>query len=389
MIYLDNNATTKIDPRVLEAIAQCWASGPLNASSQHGLGRAARNRLDEAISQLGGLLQADVDSPSGDALILTSGGTEANNLAIGGIGDPAAPLVISSIEHPSVLAAAAAQAAAGRSVRVIPVGADGVIDLEAAEQMIAGAQPRPGLVSVMAANNETGVVQPLAAVAAICRTAGVPLHSDAAQWIGKLPFSFAACGATAVTLAAHKFHGPVGIGALVVRAGAKVRPQLHGGDQQLAHRPGTEPVALAVGMAEALRLASEALPESQTRLRQYRDRLEQGLGDAAEGLVVHGGAAERLPGTSCLSFPGIDRQTMLLALDVAGVACSSGSACASGSSQPSPVLRAMAVDPALVDGALRFSFSRFSTAEDTEQAIAIICRQYNRLRKKTAVEKPA
>lgn len=387
MIYLDNNATTQLAPEVAEAMARCWASGPLNPASQHAAGRAARNQLDQALSQIGQLLGADVDSPAGDALILTSGGTEANNLALSGIGDPAGPLVISSIEHPSVMAAARSQAAGGRPLRVIPVDAHGVVDLEAARQLIVEQTPRPALVSVMAANNETGVIQPLEPIAAWCRSVGANLHVDAVQLIGKLPFHFAQLDAAAVTLAAHKFHGPVGVGALLVRAGVEVRPQIHGGDQQLGRRGGTEPVALAVGMATALQLAVETQAETAIRTAAYRDALEAELGKRLEDLVVHGAGAPRLPSTSCLSFPGVDRQAMLLALDFAGIACSSGSACASGSSQPSPVLLAMGASPAQVDSALRFGFSRFSTAEEVQQSVEIISRRYNRLSKKRMVEK--
>lgn len=387
MIYLDNNATTQLAPEVADAMARCWASGPLNPSSQHAAGRAARNQLDQALSQIGQLLGADIDSPAGDRLILTSGGTEANNLALCGIGDPAGPLVISSIEHPSVMATARNQAANGRPLRVIPVDSSGVIDLEAARELIVEQAPRPALVSVMAANNETGVIQPLEPIADWCRSVGAALHVDAVQLIGKLPFDFAQLGAAAVSLAAHKFHGPVGVGALLVRSGVEVRPQIYGGDQQLGRRGGTEPVALAVGMATALQLAVETQAETAKRVAGYRDALETGLRQQLKEVVIHGGKAPRLPSTACLSFPGVDRQTMLLALDFAGIACSSGSACASGSSQPSPVLLAMGVPPEQVDSALRFGFSRFSTTADVQQSVEIISRHYNRLSKKRMVEK--
>ena len=270
---------------------------------------------------------------------------------------------------------------------MIPVDSSGLVDLVAARELIAEQTPRPALVSVMAANNETGVLQPLGQIAELCRLVGVPLHVDAVQMIGKLPFDFAQVDAAAITLAAHKFHGPVGVGALLVRAGVEVQPQIYGGDQQLNRRGGTEPVALAVGMAAALRLAIETQAETAARTAECRDRLETGLGQRLEGLVVHGAAAPRLPSTACLSFPGVDRQTMLLALDFAGIACSSGSACASGSSQPSPVLLAMGVPAAQVDSALRFGFSRYSTSAEVDQAVDIISRHYNRLSRKRVVEK--
>jgi cysteine desulfurase len=389
MIYLDNNATTELDRRVAASMLEVWQSGPLNASSQHAAGRSARNRLDDAISHLGQLLGADVDSPGGDSLTLTSGGTEANNLAIGGIGDPALPLVVSAIEHPSVLQCASNQAASGRVVRVIPVDSSGVIDLDAAADLIAGANPRPSLVSVMAANNETGVIQPIEPLAAICSRAAVPLHVDATQAVGKLAIDFSQLGIAALTATAHKFHGPAGIGVLLVRSGTAVRPLMHGGEQQLGKRPGTEAVALAVAMAMALRIAIESRAEATALMNACRDHLETTLCGEFPEIVIHGSGVLRLPGTSCISFPRVERQTMLMALDVAGVCCSSGSACASGSSQPSHVLTAMGAPRPLVDTALRFGFSRLSTLQDSHQATAAISRCYGRLGQKKAVEKSA
>jgi cysteine desulfurase len=386
MIYLDNNATTRLDPEVAEAMGRVWALGPLNPSSQHRAGRRARNLLDEAISEIGRGLGADVDSPGGDSLVLTSGGTEANSLAVLGIGDPAGPLVISALEHPSVLEPARAEAQAGREVRLIPLTSAGQIDMAVARELILARTPRPALVSVMSANNETGVLQPIAELAELCREAAILLHVDATQTVGKLPLDFDALGLAALSAAAHKFHGPVGIGLLLVRSGVSLRPALRGGEQQLGKRAGTEPVGLAVGMATALTIALRQLDASATRMRQCRDRLETGLLSDFPDLVIHGAAAPRLPGTSCVSFPGADRQAMLMALDIAGVACSSGSACASGSSRPSHVLAAMGVARELIDTALRFGFSRFSTADDADRAVELISRQYRRLRDKSVVE---
>ncbi len=390
MIDFDHNATTPLDPRVAEAIATCWASGPLNASSQHRLGRRARFLLDDAISRIGRVLGADLDSPGGDQLILTSGGTESNNLALLGIGEPAGRLVISQIEHPSIVAAAAAQASRGRPVASIPVSSDGRIDLARAEEIIQLAGSQPSLVSVMAANNETGVIQPIEELARLCSRAAVPLHVDATQVVGKLPFSFSQSGIAALTFTAHKFHGPAGIGGLLLRAGLELRPLLIGGEQQLGHRGGTEPVALAVGMALALELAiAEAIPAAD-RIAGLRDRLEQSLSQRlGDQVVIHGESSARLPGTTCLSLRGTDRQAMLMALDLNAIACSSGSACASGSSRPSHVLTAMNVPPSLVESAIRFGLSRFSTTEEVDRAVDIISLCHSRLRKKESVEKPA
>jgi len=389
MIYLDNNATTQLDRRAAEIMLDVWQRGPLNASSQHAAGRWARNRLDDAVSQLGQSLGADVDSPGGDSLVLTSGGTEANNLAIYGIGDSTLPLVVSASEHPSVLQCARNQTTTGREVRVIPVDSSGVIDLQAAAELITNAAPRPSLVSVMAANNETGVIQPIEQLAAICQSAGVPLHTDATQVVGKLAVDFRSLNVAALTASAHKFHGPAGIGLLLVRSGTALRPTMHGGEQQLGKRPGTEAVALVVAMAEALRIAIESRDSATVLLNTCREHLETTLQGEFPEIVIHGSGVARLPGTSCLSFPRAERQTMLMALDVAGICCSSGSACASGSSQPSHVLLAMGLARPLVDTALRFGFSRLSTLEESHQAAAAISRCYGRLGQKKAVEKLA
>jgi cysteine desulfurase len=246
--------------------------------------------------------------------------------------------------------------------------------------------PRPALVAVMSANNETGVIQPIASVAELCRANGVAFHIDATQTIGKLPFDFASSGATSIAFAAHKFHGPAGVGGLVVRSGTSVRPLMHGGEQQLAKRPGTEAVAMAVGMAKALEIALSKLEATSIRLKSIRDQWEAMLRSKIPELVIHGSESPRLPGTSCFSLPGVDRQTMLMALDLAGIACSSGSACASGSSRPSHVLQAMRIPESQINSALRIGLSRFSTASEVEQAAETICRQYLRLRKIAPVE---
>ncbi|MGV3483196.1 MAG: cysteine desulfurase family protein [Planctomycetaceae bacterium] len=386
MIYLDNNATTATDCAVIEAMTSCLALGPMNPSSQHALGRDARNRFDEAISQIGRWLHADTDSPGGDQLIVTSGGSESNNWALHCLGDPSLPLVVSAIEHPSVLTVASFMQSLGREVRVIPVTAEGVIDVAAARSLIE-TRPYPGLVSVMTANNETGVLQPVELIAAICESVGVPLHMDATQSVGKLPFDFTNSKAAAVTFAAHKFHGPVGVGGLLVRSGARLTPWLRGGEQQLGKRAGTEPVALVVGMAKALELASNQMDAHASHQLRLRETLESDLSATIDGITFFGQESPRLPGTSCFSLPGVDRQAMLMALDLAGVACSSGSACASGSSRPSHVLAAMGVVGEPLDSALRIGLSRFSTADELKQAAEAICRQYMRLRRMATVEK--
>jgi len=389
MIYLDNNATTAVDPQVIDAMMSCFARGPMNASSQHGLGRTARKILDDAISEIGCLLGADVDSPGGDQLVLTSGGSESNNLALAGLGEADAPLVVSSIEHPSVLAVASAMRDSARDVRVIGTRANGTIDLDQAADVL-HRSPKPGLASVMSANNETGVIQPITELAKICKSANVLLHVDATQTVGKLPlrFSDAEANVAAITFTAHKFHGPAGIGGLLLRSGVSLRASMLGGEQQFGRRPGTEAVPLVVGMAMALRLAHQTMTTSMAVIERHRDRFEQQLSSQIEDVVFHGrdAATLRLPGTSCFSIPRTDRQSMLMALDLAGIACSSGSACASGSSRPSHVLTAMGVSNSQIEAALRIGLSRFTTDEDICQAIEAITRTCQRLRRFQAVE---
>lgn len=384
-IYLDNNATTAVDPRVAEIILQAYRSGPTNPSSQHASGRQARDRVDHAIDVIGRCIGTRLDQPGGPRLVITSGGTESNNLALSGIGDDG-PVVVSRIEHPSVVATAEAMQACGRTVRWLDVDPEGEINVECLSALIEADQNRATLVSLMSANNETGVLQPIRRAAEICRASGVPLHVDATQSIGKLPIQLDSLGASAVTFSAHKFHGPPGVGALWIDAGLPIQPMLHGGQQQLETRPGTEPVALVLGMAEALRLATEEMDDSIAWTSQLRDQLETGLLGRHGELVIQGRDKQRLPGTSSISFLGTDRQSMLMALDLAGIQCSSGSACSSGSSPPSHVLLAMNRPDSEVRSTLRLSVSKFSTAEEISKAIESISSIYNRLRHFVSVD---
>ena len=241
----------------------------------------------------------------------------------------------------------------------------GELDLENLRQRL---QEPATLVSCMLANNETGVVQPVAAAAELCRTAGVPLHSDATQVVGKRRVSFQELGLSAMTFAAHKFHGPIGLGGLVMRHGLQLQPLLHGGFQQLGTRPGTEAVALAVGTEFALRQGLEHAATEEVRLRQLRDDFERRIREEIPEIVVHGVSAERLPHVSCLGFPGVDGQALFVALDQHGIDCSTGSACASGSAETSPVLLAMGVPEELARNSLRFSFGRLNQESDAAQA---------------------
>jgi cysteine desulfurase len=374
-IYLDHNATSPLAPSVADAMADFRRLGHANPASQHAAGREARRALEERRERVAQLLGADTESLRGDSVVFTSGGTEANALAIVGLAEAAgAPgrLIVSAIEHPSVADTASALERRGWRVDRLGVEPSGVARLDELERLLAKA-PKPAVVSLMLGNNETGVLQPVREAATLCQRAGVPLHTDAVQVVGKLPVAFRELGAAALTLTAHKFHGPLGIGALVIRSGVAIAPQLFGGRQQGGLRPGTEPVELVVGLAAALEEASKDSDRAE-RLRGLRDRFEHRLAAAGVNIEVVGARAPRLPHTSCIAFGGIDRQAMLIALDLAGVACSTGSACASGSSEPSPVLLAMGLDSAVVQSALRFSVGASTSAAQIDDAVQRIAR---------------
>lgn len=350
-LYLDHNATTPLRPEVLAAMAEV---GPLaNPSSQHASGRRAKQILEDCREAIADLLGARLHGPAADRLVITSGGTEANNLALASLARPDRFGVVSAIEHPSVAAMADSLIRHGHQIELAAVTSDGLVDLDL---LAARIDRQPAFVSLMLANNETGVLQPLADVARLCRSAGVPLHTDAVQAVGKVPVSFRDLDVAAMTVAAHKFAGPRGIGALFVRSGVELAPRLFGGHQQEGIRPGTEPVELVVGMRKALELALDGLAQRSQAIAQLRDEFEQLLLAEFPSAVVNGGSAPRLPNTSNVSFPGLDRQAAMLALDLAGIECSTGSACASGSSEPSPALVAMGLPKALYESALRFSF---------------------------------
>jgi cysteine desulfurase len=389
LIYLDHNATTPILPEVAEAMSQCHTVGYANPASQHRAGRRARQVLEEAREGIGRLLGADLDSPQPDHVLFTSGGTEANNLATFGLsrrtGRPienAAPaplphLIISSIEHPSVVGPADWLKQQHYALDRLDVSHDGVIQVDKFAALL---RPETRLVSVMLGNNETGVLQPVEQLAPICVAAGVPLHTDAVQVAGKLPVNFRQLGVTALSASAHKFHGPVGIGVLLLRHGTSLVPLSHGGFQQSGLRPGTESVALAVGMHTALLLWHREWSSRQARMTSLRDAFESALRSECPELVVHGANAPRLPHTTNVAFPGLDRQALMMALDLAGVACSTGSACASGSSEPSPTLVAMGCSKSLVQGSLRFSLGATTTQAEVAEAARRILRVYIDLR---------
>ena len=354
-------------------MAECFASFQANPASQHREGRRARQRLEDARETIAGLLGAEVASHAADRLIFTSGGTEANNLALLGLAAAAEKhhalpheAVISSIEHPSILGPAAHLESRGWRIHRLRAHSNGEV---AADELPALLNDRTRFASIMLGNNETGVRQPMDRFAALCQQRGVPLHTDAVQVAGREPLDFRSLDVAAMTVAAHKFNGPLGVGVLLVRAGVEMEPQLFGGFQQAALRPGTESVALAVGMATAFQKFTEEQAERPARIRRLRDRFEAALVAGYPQLVINGRDAERLPGVSNIAFVGLDRQQLFLALDLAGVCCSTGSACASGSSEPSTVLKAMGLPAEVVQSSLRFSLGTTTTEPEIDDAV--------------------
>jgi cysteine desulfurase len=386
-IYLDHNSTTPIAPEAADAMLEVYRAGYVNPASQHQLGQRARRLLEETREAIIALLGGKTSGMDADRLIFTSGGTEANNLALRGLaGKPPGRLVVSSVEHPSVLGPAEYLSTQGFQVDRISVDARGSIDLAHVTQLLDhGEQVR--LVSVMSQNNETGARQSLSFVRTVSRIAGSLLHVDAVQSVGKsaLPWQ-RYTEISAMTVAAHKFNGPVGIGALMLRHGVKLEPQLFGGFQQEGLRPGTESLALAVGMHRALELALANLEQRIAHLSNVRDAFVSRLKTDAPDIVVTSPGESiadcSLPNTTNIAFLGCDRQELLLALDRAGVCCSTGSACASGSSEPSPVLVAMGLPDEVIRSSLRFSFGITNTLAEATEAARRICQCVNELRQR-------
>ncbi len=360
-------------------MSECDRAGYANPASQHAFGRVARQALEDARDRIACLLGADLTHANASRLIFTSGGTESNNLALLGLaGDPPGNLVVSAIEHPSVMRAAEYLATRGFEVRHARVDRLGVLDMDHFAALL---DDDTRLASVMLANNETGVIQPVKQAAEICARREIPFHTDAVQVVGKLPVDFTSLGVSALSFAAHKFHGPRGIGGLLLRPDVEIRPILFGGFQQLGLRPGTESVSLAVGLCRALELWHDEADDRRLRMTALRDRLESTILAGISDAVVVGRDAERVPHTSNMAFPGLDRQAILMALDMAGVACSTGSACASGSSEPSPTLLAMGCEKSIVEGSIRISLGALTTVIEIDESARRILRVIKTLRK--------
>ncbi len=374
-IYLDANATTRPFPEVVETVARHLASTTGNPGSRHADGRQARRVLEAAREKIADLLGAD---PS--EVVFTSGGTEANNLAIlGRTQGPTGTVAVTDGEHPATLETTRALVQRGWRLETLPINADGRLHSHATQTLEATSDLR--LVTMLLANNETGVIQDVEPLAQWCRDRGVPLFVDAVQAVGKMPLNFHQMGVSLLSLGAHKFHGPRGVGALLVRDGVKLAPLTLGGHQEVGRRPGTESVALIAGMATALEHCLQHLVERTTLLNQLRDRLQSRLAAECSPVVINGSIEHRLPNTLNIAFPGVDGEALLVALDLEGISCSLGSACASGSAEPSPVLLAMNCPPEVYRSSVRFSVSTDNTLDEIDEACRRIARVVQRLRK--------
>ena len=376
-IYLDYNATAPPLQEVVEAVARAMAGTPGNASSVHSFGQQAKGDLDAARAEVAALLGAELSE-----IVFTGGGTEADNLAIRGAAEALEAagrrhLVTTTIEHEAVLKTVRALERRGWEVTLVPVDSAGLVSAEA----VAGAvRPDTALVSVMHANNEIGTIQPIEAIARLLSGSGVLLHTDAVQSAGKIPVDVRQLGVDLLSISSHKFGGPKGTGALWIRRGVRLFSQMTGGRQERGRRAGTENVPALIGMGVAARIVREKLEAASRELAALRDRLEAGILTTVPGTHVNGDRDQRVPNTTNISFDGIEAESLLIALDLEGVAISTGSACSSGTLEPSHVLRAMGLPHPRTRNSLRFSLGPATTGADVDFVVGVLPQLVARLR---------
>jgi cysteine desulfurase len=367
-VYLDYNATTPVDREVLEAMLPYFSEAAGNASSMHSAGRQARAAVENARQSVAQLIGAKHSE-----IVFTSGGTEADNLAIFGCvaasGRERRHVICSAIEHHAVLEACEALELRGVEITWLPVSSSGIVDPEDIRRAI---RPETVLITVMHANNELGTIQPVEEIGRIARERNVRLHVDAVQSAGKIPVNVGEIGADFLALSAHKICGPKGVGALYVREGTPLEPILRGGGNQRDRRPGTENVPGIAGFGKAAEIARRELAEGHSRIASLRDRLERAILERVSMTRVNGDRARRVPNTTNISFAQSDGESLVIALDLAGVECATGAACSSGAVKPSHVLTAIGLDAVAAKSSLRLSLGRFSTAEDIEFALGVI-----------------
>ena len=370
-VYLDYNATTPVEQEVLDAMLPYFTADFGNASSIHTFGQKARDAVEAAREQVATLLGGRQQE-----IIFTSGGTESDNHAIFGIASPsptsstARPHVITTlVEHEAVLNACQALEKQGVDVTYLSVDQDGLVDLEDLRRAL---RPETVLITIMHANNELGTVQPLEEIGRIAQEADVYFHTDAVQSVGKIPIDVNQLHVDLLSVSGHKLYAPKGIGALYVRGGTRVRQFLYGGHHQRGFRPGTENVSGIVGFGKAAEIAQGLLAQDAKRLSALRDQLEHGLLHRVPHSRINGGRAPRTPNTTNLLFPGIEGEALLIALDLKGLACSTGAACSSGAVEPSHVLTAIGLPPEEARASLRLSLGRHTTQADVDFAIQVV-----------------
>ena len=384
-VYFDYNATTPVEPEVLDAMLPYFSGEFGNAASIHTPGQRARGAVETAREQVAALIGARAQE-----IVFTSGGTESDNHAVFGVvvqaflpvptsknPDPSPHIITTAIEHEAVLNACQALEKSGVRVTFLAANREGQIDLDELRQAV---RPETVLITVMHANNELGTVQPLEEVGRIAKERDIYFHTDAVQSAGKVPIEVNQLGVDLLSLSAHKFYGPKGIGALYIRGGTRLRQLLYGGHHQRGFRPGTENVAGIVGLGKAAEIARESLAADARRVSTLRDKLEQGLLARVPHARVNGGASSRTPNTTNLVFPGIEGEALLIALDLKGLACSTGAACSSGAVEPSHVLTAMGLPPEEARASLRFSLGRHTTESEIEFALQVVSAAVEQLR---------
>lgn len=375
-IYLDHNATTPIRPEVLAAMLPYLTEEYGNASSIHAFGQSAREAVERArlsVAALAGARAADI--------MLTSGGTESNNHAILGavaaLPGSAKHVITSAIEHVAVLDPCKFLAANGTELTILPVDRQGLVN---PEDVRAALRPETSLISIMLSNNEIGTIQPIEEIGKIAREKGIAFHVDAVQAAGKIPIQVEKLGADLLSISAHKFCGPKGVGALYIRKGTRLKPLLYGGHSERDRRPGTEDVAAIAGMGKAAELALSGLQDESARVHTLRDRLERELLSRVPHAWVNAALAPRVPNTANITFPFIEGESMVIALDLKGVACSTGAACSSGAVEPSHVLMAIGLAPEDARATLRLSLGHQTTEEEIDFALETIPPVIERLR---------
>ncbi|MBC8478275.1 cysteine desulfurase NifS [bacterium] len=375
LIYLDNNATTAVAPEVLAAMQPFWSERYGNPSSIYHFGGDVQNEIEQARFQVAAMLGSQPEE-----VIFTGSGTEGDNTAIFGALDVIDPdrrhIITSQVEHPAVQTVCRYLTTKGYRLTELRVDAQGSLDLSQLQDAIT---PDTALVSIMWANNETGVIFPMAEIAAIVKAQGVLLHTDAVQASGKIPIDVSQVPVDLLTISGHKFHAPKGVGALYIRKGTRIRPYIKGGHQEGGKRAGTENVAGIVGLGRASELAIAHLAEENDRVRKLRDKLEQGILSSCKDAIVNG-SADRTPNTVNISFKYIEGEAILLMLDDHGICASSGSACTSGSLEPSHVMRAMGVPFTAAHGSIRFSLSVYNTSADIDRVLEVLPPIVDRLR---------